>query len=68
MMRSDRLYDVVVELDWNRLPRRQGCGSAIFLHLSRPEGGPTAGCLGIAHSHINFVLARLSQGTKIIVH
>jgi L,D-peptidoglycan transpeptidase YkuD (ErfK/YbiS/YcfS/YnhG family) len=68
MMRPDQLYDVVVELDWNRIPRRQGYGSAIFLHLSRPEGGPTAGCLGIEASHIDFVLARLSRHTRIMVH
>ena len=45
---SDRLYDVVVVLDWNLDPsdarRRQ---SAIFLHLAAPGMTPTAGCVAV---------------------
>ncbi|CAN1568996.1 hypothetical protein MCEMSEM23_03093 [Rhabdaerophilaceae bacterium] len=67
MMRQDDLYDVVLELDWNRRPRRQGAGSAIFLHLARVEGGPTAGCIGIFRSRIDFVLSKLSLRTRIVI-
>lgn len=67
MMRADALYDVVVELDWNRVPRKQGAGSAIFLHLARPEGGPTAGCIGVPKRFIDLVMARLSPRSRILV-
>ena len=67
MMRKDGLYDVVLELDWNRRPRRQGKGSAIFLHLARDEGGPTAGCVGILRNRIDFVMSRLSPRTRIVL-
>lgn len=67
MMRADDLYDVVLELDWNRRPRRQGGGSAIFLHLARDEGGPTAGCIGIFRKRIDFVMSRLSPKTRIVI-
>ena len=67
MMRADDLYDVVLELDWNRRPRRQGAGSAIFLHLARDEGGPTAGCIGIFRKRIDLVLSKLSSRTRIVI-
>lgn len=67
MLRTDALYDVVVELDWNRRPRRQGGGSAIFLHLARPEGGPTAGCIGVPARFIDLVMGLLSPRTRFVI-
>jgi L,D-peptidoglycan transpeptidase YkuD (ErfK/YbiS/YcfS/YnhG family) len=67
MMRSDALYDVVVELDWNRVPRRQGRGSAIFLHLTRPELGPTAGCLALPKASLDRLLARLDRHSRFVI-
>jgi L,D-peptidoglycan transpeptidase YkuD (ErfK/YbiS/YcfS/YnhG family) len=45
--RRDALYDFLLVLDWNEKPRRPGAGSAIFLHVAPPDGGPTQGCLAI---------------------
>jgi L,D-peptidoglycan transpeptidase YkuD (ErfK/YbiS/YcfS/YnhG family) len=67
MMRPDGLYDVVVEFDWNRRPRRQGRGSAIFFHLARDNGGPTAGCIAVERRHVDFLMARLSPATRFVV-
>ena len=68
MMRKDDLYDVVLDLDWNRRPRKQGAGSAIFLHLARDEGGPTAGCIGIFRKRIDFVVGKIGPKTRIVIH
>jgi L,D-peptidoglycan transpeptidase YkuD (ErfK/YbiS/YcfS/YnhG family) len=67
LWRADGVYDYVLELDWNRRPRIQGRGSAIFLHLMREDGGGTAGCIVVAPRHIRMVLAMLSPRTRIIV-
>lgn len=67
MMRDDHLYDVVLELDWNHRPRRQGRGSAIFFHLTRHEQGPTAGCIAVDRRHVDFLLAKLSRRTRFVV-
>lgn len=48
MWREDALYDVVGELGWNDSPPAGGRGSAIFLHLARPDYAPTAGCVALA--------------------
>lgn len=67
MRRDDHLYDVVLEFDWNRRPRIQGRGSAIFFHLTRPERGPTAGCIAVDRRMIDFVLGKLSPRTRFVV-
>lgn len=67
MTREDRLYDVVVELDWNRSPRVAGRGSAIFLHVAPEDGGPTAGCIALSPRDLDLVLARLRRGSMIRV-
>ncbi len=48
MWRDDALYDIVGELGWNDSPPAAWRGSAIFLHLARPDYGPTAGCVALA--------------------
>jgi L,D-peptidoglycan transpeptidase YkuD (ErfK/YbiS/YcfS/YnhG family) len=67
MMRDDHLYDVVLELDWNRCPRRQGRGSAIFFHLTRPNLGPTAGCIAVEKQRLDALLARISTRTRFVI-
>jgi len=47
MWRDDHLYDVVVVLGHNDDPPQPGLGSAIFLHVMRPDRGPTEGCVAL---------------------
>ena len=65
LWRDDRLYDVVIEIDHNRRPRIAGRGSAVFIHLARPNGSPTAGCVALAAAALRRLLARLGPKTRI---
>ena len=65
MWREDRLYDIVLDLDWNRGPIVRGRGSAIFLHLARPGFTPTEGCVAIARPAMLRLLARIGLKTRI---
>lgn len=47
MWREDGLYDLVVVLGHNDRPRIQGHGSAVFMHVARPDWAPTAGCVAL---------------------
>jgi L,D-peptidoglycan transpeptidase YkuD (ErfK/YbiS/YcfS/YnhG family) len=67
MRRTDGLYDVVVELDWNRAPAVRGRGSAIFLHLAKPDLSPTQGCIAVSIETMRRILPRLRPTTRIIV-
>jgi len=67
LMRTDHLYDFIVEIDHNTRPRVSGRGSAVFLHLARPGFAPTAGCIAMTRSSMLRLLARLSRRTRIVV-
>jgi L,D-peptidoglycan transpeptidase YkuD (ErfK/YbiS/YcfS/YnhG family) len=67
MMRSDHLYDIVIELSHNERPRVQGLGSAVFLHLRRPDGGPTAGCIAVSLSDMRKLLRVIGPSGRIVI-
>jgi L,D-peptidoglycan transpeptidase YkuD (ErfK/YbiS/YcfS/YnhG family) len=67
MTRQDDLYDIVVELSHNERPRVQGLGSAVFFHLRRADGGPTAGCIGVSQKDMEIILSRLRPDARIVV-
>src|SRR5689334_21441654 len=47
LRRADQLYDLVIEIDHNTRPRVTRRGSAVFVHIARPELAPTAGCVAM---------------------
>jgi L,D-peptidoglycan transpeptidase YkuD (ErfK/YbiS/YcfS/YnhG family) len=56
LWRSDRLYDIVGVLGWNDSPVERGRGSAIFLHVARPDYAPTEGCVAVALADLQTLL------------
>jgi L,D-peptidoglycan transpeptidase YkuD (ErfK/YbiS/YcfS/YnhG family) len=65
LWRDDRLYDFIVEIDHNTRPRVTGRGSAVFIHVARPNRSPTAGCVAVATRDLKRLLAGLGRGTWI---
>jgi L,D-peptidoglycan transpeptidase YkuD (ErfK/YbiS/YcfS/YnhG family) len=68
MWREDRLYDFVVEIDHNSRPRVVGRGSAVFVHVARPERSPTAGCVALSRNVLRNLLGRIGPKTRIRIH
>ncbi|HEY1933730.1 MAG TPA: L,D-transpeptidase family protein [Acetobacteraceae bacterium] len=65
LWRTDPLYDLVGVLGWNDSPAVRGQGSAIFLHVARPDYAPTEGCIALALPDLLRVLA--SGVTELLV-
>ena len=63
LWRGDALYDVIGVLGWNDDPPVRDRGSAIFLHLARPDRAPTEGCIALA---LPDLLAVLGAGLSAI--
>jgi L,D-peptidoglycan transpeptidase YkuD (ErfK/YbiS/YcfS/YnhG family) len=57
LWRHDSLYDIIGVLGWNDAPVVPGRGSAIFLHVARPDYAPTEGCIALAPADLRAVLA-----------
>jgi len=57
LWRDDAVYDVIGVLGWNDAPAERGRGSAIFLHVARPDHAPTEGCVALALPDLRAALA-----------
>ncbi len=68
LWREDHLYDVVIVVGYNDLPRSRGRGSAIFIHLAR-EGRfglePTEGCIAFRRKDLMRLLAYMGPGMRV---
>ena len=67
MWRADGLYDLVVLIGYNTDPPAPGRGSAIFLHVARPDFSPTEGCIAVAREVLLPLVGQLGQGSKITI-
>ena len=67
MRRSDRLYDLVLILDWNWPEATPGRGSAIFIHAWRKPRHPTEGCVAFRRDHLRWIAERITPHTRVIV-
>src|SRR6266550_8758448 len=67
MWLADGLYDLVVVIGYNTDPVVPDRGSAIFLHVARPDFSPTAGCIAIARDTLAALLGLLGPGSTITI-
>ncbi len=67
LYRDDHVYDIVLILEHNRRPRMRNGGSAIFVHLARPNFAPTEGCVAVTEKAMRQLLMPLRRGSKLIV-
>ncbi|HYD46280.1 MAG TPA: L,D-transpeptidase family protein [Phenylobacterium sp.] len=65
LWREDGVYDLLVVLGHNDDPPVAGLGSAIFLHLARPDYAPTAGCVALALDDLRQALALAEPGDAV---
>lgn len=56
LWRDDAIYDLIGVLGWNDDPVKRGAGSAIFLHVARPDYTPTEGCIALALADLRMAL------------
>lgn len=67
LWREDALYDLVLDLGWNRHPAVRGRGSAIFLHVARPGLSATEGCVAVHPQTIGRLIGWIGPGTVVDV-
>lgn len=60
-------YDLFVVLGYNTGAPVPGKGSAIFLHIARPDFSPSAGCIHLTKDDLLTVLREAKIGSKVSV-
>ena len=67
LYRSDRVYDIFINIKYNHSPIIKEKGSAIFLHLSNKKYIPTSGCVAILKKDFLKILPLINYSTKILI-
>jgi L,D-peptidoglycan transpeptidase YkuD (ErfK/YbiS/YcfS/YnhG family) len=67
LWRDDQIYDLMVVIGYNMEPVIAGEGSAIFLHIARPNFSPTEGCIAVGREVLTGLVARLGPGSTITI-
>jgi len=67
LWREDGIYDLIVVIGYNTGPVVPGAGSAIFLHVARPDFSPTVGCIAVAEPVLTMLLGLLGPGSTITI-
>ncbi len=67
LFRDDDLYDIICVLNYNTNPIVPGKGSAIFLHICKPNFAGTEGCVAIEKKNILKLVNLIDFNTKLII-
>jgi L,D-peptidoglycan transpeptidase YkuD (ErfK/YbiS/YcfS/YnhG family) len=67
LWREDGGYDLIVVLGYNDDPPAPGNGSAIFLHIARPDFSPTEGCVAVSREDLLAIAAGAGTGSWVVV-
>jgi L,D-peptidoglycan transpeptidase YkuD (ErfK/YbiS/YcfS/YnhG family) len=67
MWLEDAVYDLLVVIGYNMDPVVPGVGSAVFLHIARPDFTPTAGCIAVEKDVLVRLMPLLGLGSTIMV-
>ena len=67
LFRDDDLYDIICVLNYNTNPIVPGKGSAIFLHICKPNFAGTEGCVAIEKKNILKIVNLIDFNTKLII-
>ena len=71
LWRKDHLYDVLLDLGYNRSAPAAGQGSAVFMHVaaneSDPPSAPTAGCIALPKTALLQIIDGSPGGLRVTV-
>jgi L,D-peptidoglycan transpeptidase YkuD (ErfK/YbiS/YcfS/YnhG family) len=65
LWRADDVYDLIIPMGYNDAPVVPGMGSAIFMHVARPNYEPTEGCIALSLADWQQLLPLLGPDTQI---
>lgn len=67
LWREDTIYDIMVPIGFNDEETIPGKGSAIFFHLATEHYQPTLGCVAVALTDMQEILASLDTDSRIAI-
>ena len=65
LWRQDDVYDLIIPLGYNDDPAVPGLGSAIFMHIARPDLSGTEGCVALSRADLIDLLRAVNPATML---
>ena len=65
--RYDDVYDIILELNYNKNPTIKNKGSAIFIHCSFDDLRKTNGCIALKKNNLKFIINNLQKINYIYI-
>lgn len=65
LWRTDEVYDIILVISHNDSPPQAGLGSAVFVHLARPDGQGTSGCVAVDRTVMMDMLTYIRAGSPL---
>jgi len=67
LWRDDQVYDLIVEILYNSENIKAGYGSAIFMHVAKPDYTPTEGCIALKYDDLSALLRMCNDGDVLVI-
>lgn len=67
LWRTDDLYDLIAIIGYNDDPVIPGKGSAIFIHIAKPDYQPTEGCIALERNDLLEILMSCDPESQILI-
>ena len=68
LYRNDKLYDLILVLDYNTNPIIKNKGSAIFIHVANKYYKKTKGCIALKRENLLKLIPQIKKNTKIKIN
>ena len=65
LYRKDKLYDLILVLNYNLEPVIKNKGSAIFIHIANKNYKKTEGCIGLKKKDLIFILKDIKKNIAV---
>jgi L,D-peptidoglycan transpeptidase YkuD (ErfK/YbiS/YcfS/YnhG family) len=68
LFRNDRIYDLIIVLNYNMNPVIKNKGSAIFIHIAKNNYNKTKCCIALKKKDLIEIISKIKRNTKIIIN
>ena len=65
LFRKDRIYDIILVLNYNMSPTIKNKGSAIFIHVAKRNYSKTKGCIAIKKNYLLNIIKNLKSNVVV---
>jgi len=65
LFKKEKIYDIILVINYNMNPVKKNKGSAIFIHIASQNFKKTEGCVAISKFSLIKILRNIKKNTKV---